>query len=243
MFVYKSTLNIIIPAYNEESYIFEVLKEIDMLKLDSIDKLKVIVIDDCSTDKTAKEVERAKKELIEMNIHLIRNKKNYGKGYCLRKGFELTERGIIIIQDADLEYSPTEYFKLINPLLKNKADVVYGSRFQGSEPKRVLYFSHFIANKFVTTLSNILTGLNLSDMETCYKAFNTDLLNKMHLKENRFGFEPEITAKLSRIKGIKFVEVGISYYGRTYGEGKKIGYKDAIRAIWCIFKYNIWSRK
>jgi len=204
---------------------------------------KIIIVDDCSTDDTANEIKRAMNTFRSQDIIIERNEKNLGKGFCLRKGFSHCHSGIIIIQDADLEYSPSEYFKLIDPILKDKADVVYGSRFQGSEPKRVLYYTHFIANRFFTTFSNILTGLNLSDIETCYKSFKTELLELIALKENRFGFEPEITAKLSRIKNVRFVEVGISYYGRTYNEGKKIKFSDAIRTLYCIFKYNIWSRK
>lgn len=232
-----------IPAYNEDAYIFDVINDI----VDNLKKInlasKIIVIDDCSTDNTLSELLKAKAFFEDQAIIIERNEKNYGKGFCLKKGFSICEPGIIIIQDADLEYSPAEYQKLIDPILKNRADVVYGSRFQGSEPKRVLYYTHFLANRFLTTLSNIFTGLNLSDMETCYKAFRTDLLKQINLKENRFGFEPEITAKLSRIKEIRFIEVGISYFGRTYSEGKKIKFRDAVRTLYCIFKYNIWSRK
>lgn len=239
----KKQLNIVIPVHNEDEYIFTVIKDI----VESVENLKIaskiIIIDDCSTDNTPIELQKAKMHFTNQEIIIERNHKNYGKGFCLKKGFSHCSQGIVIIQDADLEYSPSEYIKLIDPILKNKADVVYGSRFQGSEPKRVLYYTHFLANKFLTTLSNIFTGLNLSDMETCYKAFRTELLEDIRLKENRFGFEPEITAKLSRIKGIRFVEVGISYFGRTYSEGKKIKFKDAVRTLYCIFKYNIWARK
>ena len=232
-----------IPAFNEEQYIFEVIKDIalnvEILELPT----KIIVIDDCSTDNTSGELQKALTTFENQEIIIIRNEKNSGKGYCLKKGFSLCSQGIIIIQDADLEYSPSEYQKLIRPILNNRAEVVYGSRFQGSEPKRVLYYTHYLANRTLTTLSNIFTGLNLSDMETCYKAFKSELLEHINLKENRFGFEPEITAKLSRIKGVRFVEVGISYFGRTYSEGKKIKFRDAIRTLYCIFKYNIWARK
>lgn len=236
-------INIIIAAYNEENFIYKVISEIFKHTKSSDYNYKIIVVNDNSSDNTVKELIKAKSDFDTLDIKIIHNEHNYGKGYSLRKGFEQIEKGIIIIQDADLEYSPTEYPKLINPIIENKADIVYGSRFQGSEPKRVLYYSHFVANKFLTTLSNIFTGLNLSDMETCYKAFRSELLSNISLKENRFGFEPEITAKLSRIKGIKFVEVGISYFGRTYKEGKKIGIKDAFKALWCIFKYNTFSKK
>lgn len=240
--MHNSHLNIVIPAYNEDAYIFTIIKDIvDNLKEFDISS-KIIVIDDCSTDNTSSEIFKAQAFFKNQEIIIERNEKNYGKGFCLKKGFSICEPGIIIIQDADLEYSPTEYRKLINPIIGGKADVVYGSRFQGSEPKRVLYYTHYMANRSLTTLSNIFTGLNLSDMETCYKAFKSELLEKINLKEHRFGFEPEITAKLSRIKGVRFVEVGISYFGRTYNEGKKIKFRDAIRTLYCIFKYNIWSR-
>lgn len=239
----KKQLNIVIPAHNEDAYIFTVIKDI----VESVEKLKItskiIIIDDCSTDNTANELQKAKKHFANQQIIIERNNKNYGKGFCLKKGFSHCSQGIVIIQDADLEYSPSEYIKLIDPILNNKADVVYGSRFQGSEPKRVLYYTHYLANRTLTTLSNIFTGLNLSDMETCYKAFRKELLDEIELKEHRFGFEPEITAKFSRIKGIRFVEVGISYFGRTYNEGKKIKFKDAVKTLYCIFKYNIWARK
>jgi glycosyltransferase involved in cell wall biosynthesis len=236
-------LNIVIPVFNEEQYIYAVVEDI-VLSVENLGVVaRIIIVDDCSIDNTSKELDRIKATFTAQEIIITRNEKNYGKGFCLRKGFSLCSSGIIIIQDADLEYSPSDYQKLIDPIQKNRADVVYGSRFQGSEPKRVLYFTHFLANRFLTTLSNIFTGLNLSDIETCYKAFKTELLEYITLKENRFGFEPEITAKLSRIKGIRFVEVGISYFGRTYSEGKKIRFRDALRTFFCIFKYNIWSRK
>lgn len=239
----NTQINIIIPAFNEEAFVFDVIKEIVEVKQKLNLQLKIIIIDDCSTDNTSSEIARAIDYFNEIEIISIKNEINSGKGFSLKAGFKLATSGIIIIQDADLEYSPADYNKLINPIIANKTDVVYGSRFQGSEPKRVLYYTHYIANRCLTTLSNIFTGLNLSDMETCYKAFRVELLKDIKLKENRFGFEPEITAKLSRVKNVRFVEVGISYFGRTYNEGKKIRFKDAVRAIWCIFKYNIWARK
>jgi len=239
----NTQINIIIPAYNEETFVFDIIKEIVEVKQKLNLQLKIILVDDCSTDNTSSEIGRAIDFFKGVEIISIKNDINSGKGFSLKTGFKLAESGIIIIQDADLEYSPAEYDKLINPIVTNKTDVVYGSRFQGSEPKRVLYYTHYIANRCLTTLSNIFTGLNLSDMETCYKAFRVELLKDIKLKENRFGFEPEITAKLSRVKNVRFVEVGISYFGRTYNEGKKIRFKDAVRAIWCIFKYNIWARK
>lgn len=239
----ESFINIVIPAYNEENYVFDLIQEIVDIKPNLSLDLRIIIVDDCSTDKTADEISRAIITFNEIEIISIRNDVNSGKGYCLKVGFKQAKKGIIIIQDADLEYSPSEYNKLITPIINNKTDVVYGSRFQGSEPKRVLYYTHYLANRWLTTLSNIFTGLNLSDMETCYKAFRTELLEGIDIKEKRFGFEPEITAKLSRVKGVRFVEVGISYFGRTYSEGKKIRFKDSLRAIWCILKYNIWARK
>ena len=239
----SSKLNIVIAAYNEEAFIFEVIESIiyETQKLNQA--FKIIIIDDCSTDNTSSEINKAIKKHDKIEFIVEKNKINTGKGFSLRRGFTHCSDGIIIIQDADLEYSPSEYKKIIDPILNNKADVVYGSRFQGSEPKRVLYYTHYLANRFLTTISNIFTGLNLTDIETCYKAFTTEILKNIKLKENRFGIEPEITAKLSRVKDVRFVEVGISYFGRTYKEGKKIKFKDAIRTLYCIFKYNIWSRK
>ena len=239
----STTINIIIPAFNEGPYIYSVLKDIASVKSDFTEDFLLIIVDDFSNDNTASEIIRAKSDFTEIEISVLRNSQNSGKGFSIRSALSSCKPGIIIIQDADLEYSPSEYKKLVNPILNNKTDVVYGSRFQGSEPKRVLYFAHYVANRWLTTLSNILTGLNLSDMETCYKVLRTDLLEHINLKENRFGFEPEITAKLSRVKGVRFVEVGISYFGRTYSEGKKIKFRDAVRTLYCIFKYNIWSRK
>ncbi len=238
-----TTINIIIPAFNEGTYIYSVVEEIVSVKSDFNEDFLLIVIDDFSNDNTASEIIRAKSDFTEIEISVIRNSQNSGKGFSIRSALSRCKPGIIIIQDADLEYSPSEYKKLVSPILKNKTDVVYGSRFQGSEPKRVLYFTHYVANRWLTTISNIFTGLNLSDMETCYKVFKTDLIEQINLKENRFGFEPEITAKLSRIKGVRFAEVGISYFGRTYSEGKKINFFDAVHALYCVFKYNIWSRK
>ena len=241
----ENTINIIIPVYNEEVFISEVVNNIIkyFTKAKTNNKYRIVIINDGSTDKTSVEINKISQKHKSQDIITLNNLTNSGKGFSIRKAFNYCKDGIIIIQDADLEYSPTEYHKLLNPIIDNKTDVVYGSRFQGSEPKRVLYYTHFIANKTLTTLSNIFTGLNLSDIETCYKAFRTDLLKEIILKENRFGFEFEITAKLSRVKNVRFVEVGISYFGRTYAEGKKIKFKDALRTLYCVFKYNIWSRK
>ncbi len=239
----ESSINIIIPVYNEEKYISEVISDIIKHVSNSKERYRIIIINDGSTDNTSEEIKKISKKYKRQDIITLNNITNSGKGYSIRKAFNYCKDGIVIIQDADLEYSPTEYYKLLNPIFDNKTDIVYGSRFQGSEPKRVLYYGHYVANRWLTTISNIFTRLNLSDMETCYKVFKTEHTKQINLKENRFGFEPEITAKLSRIKGIRFAEVGISYFGRTYAEGKKIKFKDALRTLFCVFKYNIWSRK
>ncbi len=225
--------SIIIPVFNEEKTIKILLNKV--LEQKEIEK-EIIVIDDCSTDKT--------KHLIEMEfkdkIRLISNNKNFGKGYCVRKGIEVSKGEIILIQDADLEYDPTDYKKILAPLYENRADVVYGSRFLGDGEKRVLYFWHRVGNFILTLLSNCLTNLNLTDMEVGYKAFKSKSLKDIKLNENRFGIEPEITAKISK-KKLRVFEVGIKYFGRTYQEGKKINWKDGISAIYCIFKYNIFK--
>jgi len=239
----EQTINIIIPVYNEEQYILTVINEVVAESSGYNQNVRIITVNDGSTDNTRVLIEDFISKNPLLDIIYINNEKNFGKGFSVRRGIQNCKEGIIIIQDSDLEYSPSEYKKLINPILQGKTDVVYGSRFQGSEPKRVLYYGHYVANKMITTLSNIFTRLNLSDIETCYKAFKTSAIKEIRLKENRFGFEPEITAKLSRVKGIRFAEVGISYFGRTYSEGKKIKFKDAVRTVYCIFKYNIWSRK
>ena len=228
-------ISIIIPCYNEEKTIEKI---IDKVRDSMSSPYEIIVIDDGSTDKTGLILENNLKNKI--NKILI-NEKNYGKGYSVKKGIEVTNGDIIIIQDADLEYDPKDYTKLIKPIEEGFADVVYGSRFIGSDEKRVLYFWHMIGNKFLTLLSNMLTNLNLTDMEVCYKVFKSDVLKKINLYENRFGFEPEITAKISK-QNIRIYEVGVKYYGRTYAEGKKITWKDGFRAIWCIFYYNLFSK-
>jgi glycosyltransferase involved in cell wall biosynthesis len=227
-------ISVIIPCYNEVNTI-ELLVE-KVLKANNF-PLQIIIIDDCSNDGT-KEIlnEKIKNKVYK----ILFNEKNYGKGYCIRKGLEVCTKEIIIIQDADLEYDPKEYPKLINPILNGYADVVFGSRFVGSEEKRVLFFWHSIANKILTLFSNMLSDINLTDMETGYKAFKRELINKITLKENRFGFEPEFTAKISKLKP-RIYEVGVSYFGRTYKEGKKIGMKDAFNAVKCIIKYNLFD--
>jgi len=225
------TLSIIIPCYNEINTINEVIKRVKSSKIKS---KQIIIVDDFSTDGTRELLSNFADE----SIQIIFKNKNQGKGAAILKGIELATGEITIIQDADLEYDPEEYEKIINPILLGKADVVYGSRFQGAQPHRVVYFWHRLGNGFLTLLSNIMTDLNLTDMETCYKAFRTEILKSIDIKEKRFGFEPEITAKVAR-KRLRIYEVGISYYGRTYEEGKKIGWRDGVRAIWCIIKYNL----
>ena len=203
---------------------------------DSIEK-EIVIIDDKSNDNSIDIINKYNEENGN-KIKLLMNEKNCGKGYSIRRGINECNGDYIIIQDADLEYSPSEYNKLLGPILNNFADVVYGSRFKGGDPHRVLFFWHSIGNKILTFLSNVSTNLNLTDMETCYKLFKKDIIKKIQLKENRFGFEPEVTAKISKIKNIKIYEVGISYNGRTYDEGKKINWKDGFRAIYCIIKYS-----
>ena len=226
-------ISIIIPVFNEQNTICEILKKIFLQK--QFNK-EVIVVDDNSTDQTKKFL----KDNFYEDIKLIENKKNYGKGYCIKKGIENASGEIIVIQDADLEYDPSDYTSLLDPIIKNKADVVYGSRFIGDREKRVLFFWHRIGNMFLTLLSNAFTNLNLTDMEVGYKAFKTESIKNIKLNENRFGFEPEITAKIAK-KKLRIFEVGIKYYGRTYEEGKKINWKDGFAAIYCILRYNLFS--
>ena len=227
----RFTLSVIIPCFNEINTIEEIIKRV---KGSSVKSKQIIIIDDCSTDGTADFLRNIKDE----SIQVIFNNNNQGKGSAILKGIEYATGKISIIQDADLEYDPNEYEKIIEPILLNKADVVYGSRFQGAAPHRVVYFWHRAGNGFLTLLSNIFTDINLTDMETCYKAFRTEILKSIKIREKRFGIEPEITAKVARLN-CRIYEVGISYYGRTYEEGKKIGWKDGVRAIWCILKYNL----
>jgi glycosyltransferase involved in cell wall biosynthesis len=235
-------LSVIIPAYNEENTIQSILDQVFGLKMDQI-LIEVIVINDCSTDKTRALIESYINENQTHTLRLIDQEKNMGKGAAIRKGIEEASGDFLIIQDADLEYDPREYKDLLNPILNGKADVVYGSRFMGSNPHRILFFWHSLGNKLLTFLSNMFNNLNLTDMETCYKMFRSELIKKIHLQENRFGFEPEVTAKIARVPDIRIYEVGISYYGRNYSEGKKINWKDGFRAIYCIFKYGLFNRR
>lgn len=236
------TLSIIIPCYNEEKLISSVLSSVFSVKLNGISEMEVIVVDDCSTDSSTTIIEIFKQQNPNLPLHLLTSPKNMGKGAAVQKGLIKAKGSIILIQDADLEYSPKDYNKLLEPILDGFADVVYGSRFIGSGPHRVLFFFHTIGNKFLTFLSNLFSQLNLTDMETGYKVFRSEFIKNLNLKEKSFGFEPEVTAKISKIKGIRIYEVGISYYGRTYKEGKKINWRDGVKAIYCIFKYNIFSK-
>lgn len=232
-----STLSIVIPAYNEEKTISQILDKVSTVKLIQDIKKEIIVVNDCSKDETEAEIKRFICNNPDSNVQYYKHEVNMGKGAALRTGISKAKGEYLIIQDADLEYDPREYNILLSPVLMGVADVVYGSRFMGGRPHRVLFFWHTIGNRFLTFLSNISTNLNLTDMETCYKMFNTKVIQSIKLQENRFGFEPEVTAKIARQPGIRIYEVGISYYGRTYEEGKKIGWKDGFRAIYCILKY------
>ena len=225
-------LSVIIPCFNEVKTLNELLAAV---KECGVEDLEIIIVDDCSTDGTRELLKNLNDDTIKVFYHDF----NKGKGAALRTGFKSATGDICIVQDADLEYDPKEFPLLLDPIIKNKADVVFGSRFQSGRPHRVVYFWHRIGNGVLTLLSNFFTDLNLSDMETCYKAFRTEVIKSIDIKENRFGFEPEITAKISKMD-LRIYEVGISYYGRTYDEGKKIGWKDGVRAIYCILKYNIF---
>lgn len=236
-------LSIVIPAYNEEKTIHMILNKVKEVELLNGIEKEVIIVNDCSKDDTRGAIQKYMDENKDLKIQYHEHEVNKGKGAALHTGIEKATGEYLIIQDADLEYDPEEYNDLLKPVLNGFADVVYGSRFMGSNPHRILFFWHTIGNKFLTRLSNMFTNLNLTDMETCYKLFNTKMIQGINLKEKRFGFEPEVTAKVSRIPKIRIYEVGISYYGRTYEEGKKINWKDGFRAIYCIMKYNIFSRK
>jgi len=234
------TLSIIIPVFNEEKYIVNILDILEKLKLESNLNKEIIIINDCSTDKTNEVIKEYLNGADLVNKYVYKTHEiNQGKGSAIHTGIKIASGDYIIIQDADLEYDPNEYNLILNPILNGKADVVYGSRFIGGKPHRILFFWHTIGNKILTFISNFMTNLNLTDMETCYKAFDSRILKNIMLAEKRFGFEPEVTAKISKIKNIRIYEVGISYYGRNYQEGKKINWKDGFRAIYCILKYNL----
>ena len=228
-------LSIVIPVYNEKKYIREIVKQVREVNLPGIEK-EIIIVDDYSTDGTRDILQNV---LIKEVAQVVYHEENMGKGAALRTGFQYASGDVVIIQDADLEYDPAEYGKLLKPILDGKADAVYGSRFVGSEPHRVLFFWHYLGNKLLTLLSNMFTNLNLTDMETCYKMFRKEVLDSIQIEQNRFGFEPEITAKLAR-GNWRIYEIGISYSGRNYAEGKKINWQDGVQALWCILKYNLF---
>lgn len=232
-------LSIIIPAYNESETIHLILDRIKKVELINGIAKEIIIVNDCSSDATKERILSYLEVNPELDICYYEHEKNKGKGAAIHTGISKASGECLIIQDADLEYDPDEYNRLLKPIIDGFADVVYGSRFMGSQPHRVLFFWHTIGNKFLTSLSNMLSNLNLTDMETCYKLFKTKIIQDIKLKEKRFGFEPEVTMKISKIPKIRIYEVGISYYGRTYDEGKKIGWRDGFRAIYCILKYKI----
>jgi glycosyltransferase involved in cell wall biosynthesis len=234
-------LSIIVPVYNEEQFVETLLQRVKAVNLESLDlEREILVIDDCSTDRTPEILSPFHSDA---DVRVLHHQQNQGKGAAIRTGMQAAKGDIVLIQDADLEYYPDEYPKLLRPILDGKADVVYGSRFAGGEPHRVLYFWHYAANSLLTLLSNALTDLNLTDMESCYKVFRREILRHIRIEEDRFGFEPEITAKVAKLAKkdqCRIYEVGISYSGRTYSQGKKIGWRDGVSALRCILKYNLF---
>jgi len=228
-------LSIVIPCYNEVRTIRHI---VDRVRAAPVAEREIIIVDDCSRDGTR---DLLRTEIAPLVDKILFHEVNQGKGAALRTGFRAATGDVVVVQDADLEYDPQDYPRLLQPILEGKADVVFGSRFQGGQPHRVVYFWHMVGNKVLTLLSNMATNINLTDMETCYKVFRREVLQKIEIEENRFGFEPEITAKVARL-GVVIYEVGISYYGRTYAEGKKIGWRDGFRALWAIAKYNLLRR-
>lgn len=227
-------LSVVMPVYNEVATIEEVIRFVLLQR----PVQELVIVDDCSNDGTGEKLQALAKK--EPRIRLVQHPFNQGKGAALRTGFACATAAIVVIQDADLEYDPAEYYSLLLPILSGKADVVFGSRYQGAGAHRVLLYWHSVGNKILTTLSNMATGLNLTDMEVCYKMFRREIIQNIKIEENRFGFEPEITAKVAKLK-LRIYEVAISYYGRTYAEGKKIGWRDGIHALWCILKYNFFA--
>jgi glycosyltransferase involved in cell wall biosynthesis len=238
----NSKLSVIVPVYNEENTVQDILSRLGAVQLIMGTEMEIILVNDASTDGSEEKIQSFTDQHPEMEISYYAHDVNKGKGAALHTGIAEAKGDFVVVQDADLEYDPNEFNILLQPLLNNVADVVYGSRFIGGKPHRILFFWHSIGNKMLTLLSNALTNLNLTDMETCYKMFRREHIQALNLIENRFGFEPEVTAKISRIPGIRIYEVGISYYGRTYEEGKKINWKDGFRAIYCILKYNLLSK-
>lgn len=236
-------LSIVIPAYNEAATIHLIMNKVnDVVLVENVEK-EVIIVNDCSGDHTEQAILQYRSQNPGLPISYFKHENNKGKGAAIRTGIQRASGDWVVIQDADLEYDPEEYNILLKPLISGVADVVYGSRFIGGKPHRILFFWHSIGNRFLTTISNMFTNLNLTDMETCYKMIRREVIQSLNLVENRFGFEPEITAKIARLKKIRIYEVGISYYGRTYKEGKKIGWKDGVRAIYCILKYGLFKAK